>query len=48
MLDSIALAKEKYLDEINNRSINFVMADEEKIGSAGEQPISNNRSALNE
>lgn len=46
--DSIPLAKEKYLDEINNKTINFVMSDEAEIGSAGEQPIRNNLDNWNE
>jgi len=48
LIDSIPLAKEKYLDKINDKTINFVMSDEAEIVSAGEQPIRNNLADWNE
>jgi transposase InsO family protein len=48
LLDSIHLAKEKYLDEIKEKNINFVESDEAEIGNAEEQPIRNNLADWNE
>lgn len=40
--DSISLAKEKDKSQLFLQSITFVSSNQEEIGSAGEQPISNN------
>lgn len=46
-IDSIPLAKEKYLDEIQDKSTNFVLSDKAETGTAGEQPVRNNLSNWN-
>lgn len=47
LLDSIALAKEKYIDEINQKISNFVSSRESEIGSAEEQTMRNSLSDWN-
>lgn len=39
--------KEKYIDIIREKNINFVMTDEAETGSAGEQPVRNSLSDWN-
>ena len=46
-IDSIELAKEKYLDEIPNKTTKFVKLDEAETSSAGEQLVRNNPSNWN-
>jgi len=41
-IESIELAKEKYLDEIPNKTTKFVKLDEAETSSAGEQLVRNN------
>ena len=46
-LDSIALAKEKYLDELSDKKTVIISTEKAEIGSAGEHPIRNNLSDWN-
>ena len=46
-IDSIELAKEKYLDEIPNKTTKFVKLDEAETSSAGEHLVRNNPSNWN-
>lgn len=46
-LDSISLAKEKYIDELSDKKTVILSAEKAEIGSAGEQPIRNNLSDWN-
>ncbi len=46
-LDSIPLAKEKYIDELSDKKIVNIPTDDAETGAAGEQPVRNNLSDWN-
>lgn len=46
-LDSISLAKEKYIDELSDEETVNILTDKAETGSAGEQPARNNLSDWN-